>query len=228
MGKNLGILLPIFEQTEKEDAIDTILNEIRGLTGTNLVALYLGSQNNPVFQRKFMSGDGGESLPIEVFGNDLPFIQNSYLWQKGQRTTPITNLTMAARAGRFSYMASIPLARSGAVIGLLILADTVNSPAPNILSLGMILSDFIYSFIQVKLKFSNIKQELDNSKHKAFTHIITEEFIQEGVIELSPDLIIRKINPSAEAIFGYSNHEVQGQPVENILISSESFINCFQ
>ncbi len=220
---HLSSLLTILELTNQEKVYDKILEEISFATGSGIAGLYLGDQEQPVFKRVSMIGNE-DVLPLEVFSNDLPAIQNPFLWQPGNRTSPITNLTMAARTGHFSYMASIPVTRSGALIGLLVLADAKKIPPSNILSSAGILANFIYSFIQVKLKFSSLKQELVITSEKTFSNLITDEFIREGLVELSPDFKIRKINSSAENVFGFTNDEVKGQPVEKILISSESLI----
>jgi len=46
--------------------------------------------------------------------------------------------------------------------------------------------------------------------------------LKEGVIILAPDLSVAEINPAAETILGYANTEALRQPIESILIGSES------
>ena len=51
---------------------------------------------------------------------------------------------------------------------------------------------------------------------------VLDEHTGEGVVLLSPGLKIFHLNTSAEMLLGYADREVAGQPVENILIGSET------
>jgi PAS domain S-box-containing protein len=214
-------LINLLEISEQENVFQLFIEEFAQITGAGLVALYLGDEEQPVFKR-IASKDALNIFPSEIISNEISINQNPYLWQPGFRTTPLTFLTIIARSKHLSYLASIPITRSGALIGLLILADTSHLPVPEILSIGKFLAEYVYSFVEVKVKFSSLRQELFDIKTRAAKYFITREFIREGLIELSSDLTIRNLNSAAVSAFGYSLQEVQGKPVELILISNES------
>jgi two-component system sensor histidine kinase AtoS len=50
------------------------------------------------------------------------------------------------------------------------------------------------------------------------------EEVQEGVVVVDPDSVIIEINPAAELLFGYTRNEVQGERIENILITPDRFL----
>ena len=51
--------------------------------------------------------------------------------------------------------------------------------------------------------------------------------LEEGILILTPELTVAEINRAAEEMLGYANVEALRQPVDNILIGSESFRSAF-
>ena len=68
----------------------------------------------------------------------------------------------------------------------------------------------------------------DLSSHQL--HLRHEAIVKscgEPIYSLSPDLIVENWNPGAEALYGYAQHEIVGQPVRN-LCSSEDDYKAFE
>jgi two-component system, NtrC family, sensor histidine kinase AtoS len=200
--------------------IDNLLHEAANVTGANLVGIYLAEENAPVFQLVKTIGDSSV-LPTHIPSRDIPMLKNMILWSPGSRTIPLSNLVLAARTKKLSFLASFPIGTPDAIIGFLVFADNSSPIQDEIPALGPVIA----SIVNLAISYSSVIHELRGSL--AITHerinslSVTTEHIHEGILTISSDFLIKEMNPAAEAIFGYSTQEAYDQPVEHILIGSE-------
>ncbi|HWR66261.1 MAG TPA: ATP-binding protein, partial [Bellilinea sp.] len=94
-------------------------------------------------------------------------------------------------------------------------------PPPMLIAMMELLGSYISMAYDRSIRDEYITRSLNEGASKNTAREMMYEYIQEGILVLSPDLTIAAINPAAELILGYTDHEVAGQPVENILISPD-------
>jgi len=73
-------------------------------------------------------------------------------------------------------------------------------------------------------ELSRLKSNYNNLYIDSILGSTIKDSVQDGVLIISPDLVIMEMNYSASLIFGYAKNEANGQPIENILIGPENLI----
>ncbi len=208
-------------------AVLDILHEAVETFGIQNIALYLADETMPVFNLVSSTGDASllsKSIPTR----DIPMLKKVVLWSPGSRTTPLSNLVINARTKKLSSLASFPIGSPDAIIGFLVLADTSSTFHEDITVPGSVIA----AMLNLAIANSSITQELRSNlaiaQEKLHSLSVSSEHIHEGLITISPDLLIKGLNAAAEAIFGYSSDEAFNQPVEHILIGSETLISYLE
>jgi len=133
----------------------------------------------------------------------------------------VTELHRSARIGGISYVASVPLGEAKAATGLLVVGGIDTQPPPMLVSLMELLGSYMSMAYDHAIRDENLSRKITEGSSKITAREVMYENIQEGLLVLNPDLTIAAINPAAELILGYTDHEVTGQRVENILISPD-------
>jgi PAS domain S-box-containing protein len=208
-----------------EKSLALILQAGLDLTGSSLLCIYQVSSQNPSLQRIAMAGTD-HTFPEEITGQDFSHLQAPVLWVKGKRA--IISLHRLAHSSNISYFASAPIGETNAFIGLLIALGENSAPSPNLLPQLTFLSTHINTIIQGHALNTQLQQDIQEYMTKVLTNSAIYNSMEDGVIILSPDLIIQSLNPSAELYLGYATEEVTGQKIENVLIGSEDLKAAFQ
>ncbi len=223
--ETLRTLAEVPQQTNFENSINLALEIGQILTGAEILAVYYLGDKDPVLER--WAGWGAtQKLPNRLPPQDLTRLRTPYLWQPDERS--VSGLHRTARTAGFSYMASAPLGQSTATIGVLIVADSKKPPREYTLELVQNLAATITTIIQNHVKISSLKDELKEKDLAIAVNHALEDSIQEGVVVLSPELQILKLNSSAEEMLGYENGAVEGYQVEKILIGTENLISALK
>jgi two-component system, NtrC family, sensor histidine kinase AtoS len=209
------------QQTNFESAINLSLEVGQALTGAEILAVYYAGDKGPALERWAGWGET-QRLPNRLPPQDLTHLRAPCIWQCDERT--ISGLHRTARAAGFSYMASAPLGQATAAIGLLVVADSKKQPEDYSLSLVQNLAATITTIIQNYVQRSSLQEELQEKDLAIAISDALEGAIQEGVVVLSPDLRILKLNSSSEEMLGYESEAVQGHLVEKILIGTENLV----
>ncbi len=201
--------------------IQDLIHEAAKATGVLNIGLYLAEEEMPVFHLVESTGDSS-LLPVNIPTRDIPMLKNIVLWSPGSRTIPLSNLVITARTKKLSFLASFPIGSPDAIVGFLVFAETLNILPEEISVSGAVIASIINLAIAHSSITHELRANLTIAQEKLHSLLITTEHIQEGLITISPNLFIKELNPAAEAIFGYTTQEASGQPVEHILIGSES------
>lgn len=188
------------------------------LFDTNLVCIY-NAQNDAPELRKVHTQERIAFFSEILPASDLIRLANTTIWVPGKRVT--TELHRSARISGLSYVASVPLGESKASTGLLVVGGIDTQPPPMLIAMMELLGSYISMAYDHSIRDENIMRSLSEDASKNTAREMMYEYIQEGILVLSPDLTIAAINPAAELILGYTDHEVAGQPVENIMISPD-------
>jgi PAS domain S-box-containing protein len=199
-------------------ALDKAAEILTQVSDTEAVCIYQADAEFPRFNRVGASGLG-ELFPQELPSLDSIRLGHSMIWTPGMRV--LTDLHRFGRNNNFSYIASSPLGETSALVGLVVFAG--KTTLPEILNEEWleIIKTPIWSVQQHYLLIDNLQKE--NRSYARMVNLLNAAFsnIDEGVILLSPDLMIQHINPAAEGILGYNSTEVQGQEYGNVLIGTD-------
>mgnify|MGYP001153476422 CR=1 FL=1 len=208
-------------QTDLKHALQSALEASQALTGAGILSVYQAGDNEPGLVRCVDWGETG-CLPGRLPPQDLTQLNKPYLWEPAGRS-----LSPIHRVGRnegFSYIASAPLGEPGASIGLLIAADRSGEPVEEVLPIIQTAAAHITTILQQQSMISSIQDRLRSLLFQLAISETLQEAVHEGLLVLSPELVTLKMNRSAEMMLGYASNEVRNQPVENILIGTETLI----
>ncbi len=199
-------------------ALGSMLKIASELFDTNLVSIY-NAQNDAPELRKVQTEERIAFFPEVLPASDLIRLASTTLWVPGKRVT--TELHRSARIGGLSYAASVPLGEEKAATGLLVVGGMDTQPPPMLITIMELLGAYISMASDHAIRDENLSRRITEGTSKTTAREVMYEYVQEGVLVLNPDLTIAAINPAAELILGYTNNEVAGQRVENILISPD-------
>jgi two-component system sensor histidine kinase AtoS len=222
---NMDTIVEAFQQAELEPALNLALKAGALITGSSLLSIYLQNMNphgQDLELTRYTSHGSADSLPAVIPAQDLVHMHSTQIWNPGKRALSI--LHRSARSAGLSYLATAPLGPPKAMIGLIAIAGDDTVSQDNLQSNLKILANTITTLIQQHSRLSGLEDEL-RAWFKASTISETvERSTQDGVVILDADLIIKRLNPAAEIILGYTSPDARGQPVDNILIGTDSML----
>ncbi len=220
----LSALAAAPQEGELLDALQVSLEAGSQLTGASLLVVYQVDGQSYTLKRLAAKG-ASELLPEEIHPQDVVPLQTPNLWTPGKRSQ--SSLHRAARASNLSFLASVPLGKPEALVGLLAIAGDQMIPSVQILDLLNILGDTITSIFQNQAVRLSLQSDIQNHTTELTIASAVREMVQDGIVIISPDLSIQDLNPSAEAILGYATREVQGQLYQNLLVGTENLIPTY-
>jgi two-component system, NtrC family, sensor histidine kinase AtoS len=222
-------LLELARLSEEPDLIQALNRAIeicKGLFETDLVAVYQADSDFPQLTKMESTGGENNIFPPSMPSSDLIRLSSPTIWKPGKRVQ--TEIHKYARIANLSYVASTPLGQGKALFGMFVVGDTQKDPFDIFQNAIEIAGAQISMIIQHFLLTENLSQEVEKYQRLLTIHNSVFENSQEGIAVLSKNLTIREINPAAEWMLGYTNWEVQNQPVENILIGPERLIPALE
>ncbi len=219
--EQLTKLFQVHLHKNSDESLTQILMHTSELLKASMVCLYKATGTTPPLVIHLSHHDDpSQDLPTFLLENDLIYHQSPDLWTPNSPT--LSSLHQSAVLGQFQYIASAPLEINASKFGLLVVGSKANKPNPNILHLLKLIATYVAGLMATYLnqesqqKLANRIRQVVKIQNEIITHL------DEGVIILAPDLTIAEINPAAESILGYANVEALRQPVESILIGSDS------
>lgn len=195
------------------------------LTGASFLCIYQANSQSPSLKRIALAGTD-HAFPEEISGQDFSYLQSPMVWVRGRRA--IISLHRLAHSSNISYFASAPIGESNAFIGLLVCMGEKSIPSANLLPQMTFLASQINTLIQGHALNTQLRLDIQEYMTKVLTNSAIYNSMEDGVIILSPELIIDSLNPSAELFLGYATEEVSGQKIENVLIGGEDLKASFQ
>jgi PAS domain S-box-containing protein len=215
-------LIKLFASNEDENllsALSRALVAARNLSGADVLIIYRLVEKDTLIPQLAAEG-ASHLLPNYLNMQDLVVLNQPVLWETGRH--PSCQLYRAARAAGIHYLASATIGQKNAVSGLVVLGSLHTSPPESILEITRLLATAADAIIQTEARLSNMQSDLQQLTSRARTLANIAERVQEGVMRLSPALMIRSLNPRLEQMLGYTSREVAGQLAEQILIGHES------
>jgi len=223
---DLYSLIKSNQENSATRALQLALEAGHQLTGADTLAIYLIPADKPGLEISLAQDSQDFSLPDFIDPDEVDVYFEPATWEPGQRAS--NSLFRAARVAKMGYLQTYPLGEEESFSGVLVISAVEGGiPADN-LQVLKILSATIQVIIQNNARLDELIR--DQSKMQRIIRIgeSIEENTQDGVILLSPDLLIQQLNPTAETLLGYAAQEIQGQPVNNVLIGPSNLVPAMQ
>lgn len=231
--QGLYLLGSAAEQTDLEASFRTALDGARAVLACQAATLYLSKSGDltrngteqptiPLANRSATRWGKDDLLPATVTPQDLVMFRSIKVWDRNKR--PTTGLQRAAKDAGFTYLAVAPLGLPNKLSGLIALGDKEKEPPAEILPIIQFLAEMLSFILDEQERRMQIDRTLSSQGLQLRVLDTAISSVQDGVIVVSPDLKIRRINLAAETILGYKNREVANQPVDHILIGSEQIV----
>jgi two-component system sensor histidine kinase AtoS len=210
-----------------DQILENTINNSGEILGSELIALYLVNENEPVFTRKFINNPDN-FFPLTIPLDEVFSTTNPYVWYPDERTHPNTLLINFARNNQLKYLAIVPIGQPNATIGILLISDSQKKPAQSFIESSSIIANFLNLIIQNQSFLSEFKKSVVHFEKLIRIYEVINSNSVEAVLVLSPEFRIMSLNKSAVRIFGFSSQEALNQPVDFILIGSRSLIPIIQ
>jgi PAS domain S-box-containing protein len=227
--ESMKVISHSLHQIELNDALETMLRAEQELSGATILGIYLqnlipGKQDVEMVRLAYIGPP--DVFPPTLPAQDLVHLRNSNIWSPGKK--PASQLHRAVRAAGIDFVASAPLGQRSALIGVLAVAGDRQPPDEYVLPQLEILADAVTALIEKHSREATLQGDLHSEARANALHKIVENSIDDAVVVLTPDLTIYRMNQAAESILGYKGSVVKGQPVEHILIGTESLLPMFK
>jgi len=203
------------------EALRQVLLATKTLTGASHLCIYELDEVDGKISRAAWSGEK-DFFPEWLPPQDLNNLNEPLLWTPGKRS--VADLQRSARAARMAYLATTPLGKNSTPLGILAVAgESAPLPEPLMNQLRLVASSATV-IIQQHRRLAALSAEIRSQGLESVMQGAVEEAVRDGLIVLSPDLTILRLNQAASAALGYANQEVRGQPATSILIGAESVL----
>ena len=223
---DLYSLVKVSQEHNTERALQMALEAGHQLTGADTLAIYLVPPDKPGLKRYLSQDSQDFSLPEIIEPDEVEVYLQPAAWEPGERAS--NSLFRAARVAKMGYLQTFPLGEEEAFSGILVLSAAQGGIPGDNLEVLKILAAVNLSILQNNTRVERLLSDQERMLKQIRIGDLIEEKTQDGVILLSPDLLIQKLNPTAESLLGYAAHEICGQPVNNVLIGPSNLVPAMQ
>lgn len=206
-----------------ESALEQAVQILHNVLDLDLVGIYQSESDYPQL-RLITAYDPGLILPDILPASDLIRLTGSHLWFPGKRVS--TELHRAGRLKGASYLSSIPLGQEGAWMGLLVVGGQKSQPVPNLQQLLTVIGSVVSMAIENYILVSSQRMIISQQQESLALRDVLAENVSEGILVVDREFKISEVNPVGELMFGYTENEIKGEAIENILIGSERLIQA--
>lgn len=207
-------------------SLNQALHCCQRVTGSDSLCIYKAASDSPHLDKICEISPGDDSpYPSVLSSTNLIRLHEPMVWSPGKRVT--SELHRSARIANLSYLATIPLGQSGALMGLLVIGDHQAQPTDDLLAIAEIVASSITSAFQYFIFTSTTHRVQQKQRTTLNINTVLIEHADEGMIIINPDQSIKEMNPAAELILGYDSSEVIGKDVRTILIGAETLESAF-
>ena len=213
---------------EEDNAVVQVLQAGHELTQASMIGYYhleeLGDEETgnqvgapagrQVLKREAYIGDAS-ILPESLPPHELVNLRSPQLWMSGKRMISVLHRT--ARAKEYSFVATAPIGMPE-LNGIVVIGEAGKQPSDYILRLTQLIAAAITTLTRQHDLLKTAEGDLQAKSAELVVYRTAAEAVQDGILITTPDLIIKKINPAAEMILGYTSREVLGISIEKVII----------
>ena len=222
-------LLEIFYQSTLEEALDIIFQVGKDMLPAESFGIYKIDSNHPQLKAVILDNPSG-FLPQTISTAD--FFSH---YKKSQFSPPykppLSPLMERAAQKGSSFVISAPLDDANTISGLIVAMGSADTPPPDkykaLRTIKLLVAATEGVFNNFILK-SNLNDRLANTTIKKSIGDTITKYIPEGILYLSPDLMIQQVNPSAEQIFGYAEQEIINRHIDDVIIGTDRLTPALQ
>jgi PAS domain S-box-containing protein len=209
------------ENQDLKTSLISVLREAEKILNADVVCVYKKNTDNTEYLRYLSSNtEFGSQLPKGIKKDHFILSERGEHWNS---EIPAANPLLRSAAGAgFKFLTVVPLVNAKTDYGLFVAGSKKLTSDPSTLPLTHLIAAYFSGLMEDQVALHNLQNLASRIKQvvKIQGDIINN--LEEGVIILSPDLTIAEFNPSAEALLGYANVEALRQPIDSIMIGSES------
>jgi two-component system sensor histidine kinase AtoS len=214
------------QESNTERALQLALEAGHLLTGADTLAVYLVPPDRPGLELQLVQDSQDFSLPEFIDPDEVEDYLQPATWEPGERAS--NSLYRTARVAKMGYLQTYPMGEGGSFSGLLVLSAVEGGIPPENLEILKMLSATVIAILQNNARIERLAGKQEKLLKDIRLADMIEENMQDGIIWLSPDLSILQLNPTAETLLGYAAREIQGQPVNNVLIVPSNLFPALQ
>jgi PAS domain S-box-containing protein len=207
-------------------ALGQVLATAQDLLVADLTCIYKASSSAPQLVQYLASDEAlAKGLPNILTSEDLAIGQEPSLWTEDDLAR--SQLEKTAASAGYRFLVVVPLGQQSAKFGLFVAAGKNLPESEALLPMAALIADYTAGLMEDQIALLNTRTLTSKIKQvvKIQNEIISN--LEEGILILTPELTVAEINQAAEEMLGYANVEALRQPVDNILIGSESFRSAF-
>lgn len=221
-GAGLLELLEIFYQSSLEEALQIILRVGKDLLAAESFGIYKIDSNHPQLKAVILDNPSG-FLPQTISTADF-FSHYRESQFSPPFKPPLSPLMERAAQKGSSFVISAPLDNANTISGLIVAMGFENQLPPEknqaLAAIKLLVAATEGVFNNFILK-SNLNDNLTSANLKNAIGDTINKYIPEGIIFLNPDLLIQKVNPSAEQILGYAEQEIINRHIDDVIIGTD-------
>lgn len=222
-------LVQIFYQSNLDQALEIILEVGKELLGAESLGIYKIDSNHPQLKAVILDNPSG-FLPDTITTTDFfsHYKENQFSPPFKPPLSPL--MERAAQKGS-SFVISSPLNDTNAISGLIVAMGEENTAPPEkrislaIMKLLVAATEGVFNNFILK---SNLSDRLAKTTLKKTIGDTINKYIPDGILYLSPDLMIQQVNPSAEQILGYAEQEIINRHIDDVIIGTDRLTPALQ
>ena len=185
--------------------------------GAAMVGLYrLSGQGSDYV----LDGSLPAAFPHELAAGSVDALQRPSSWNLGQR--PEHALARAARGAGLGHLRTVPIGAAGAWIGVLAVGwaqpEDVPEEADELLRVVANLAYATLLLAYQREAVTSLERSLQQMETELRGHAAA---VGDGVLALDENLLVREANPRAAEILGYQPKELEGVPIQDVLVGPE-------
>lgn len=218
-------LAKAFNMPDAEQALKLVMDSIEVIFNTDLACIYRADNSFPRLVKASQSL-GDTIFPDILQSSELARLSAINIWAPGKKMT--SELHRVARIANLEYLVTAPLGSPNAGSGLIVIGSLYNPPMSNLGDLIELFASMIEAILQHHIFLSTLNNEINLHGKQLAVHKELLAGTKDGVIVITPDLIVSEINPAAEWLLGYAAEEVIGKTIDTILIGPERLFSALE
>ncbi|HET7010978.1 MAG TPA: ATP-binding protein, partial [Anaerolineales bacterium] len=189
----------------------------REYLGASVAGLYRLSSSGPEY---VLEGNVPAAFPASLPMDALESLHRPTLWNLGQR--PESPLARAARGAGVGHLRTMPVGTTGAWIGIVIAGwDQAEDAPSDVDELMQVVTNLCHASLVLTAQRETITA-LERSMQQMEAELRGHSAaVGDGVLALDDKLQVREANARAAEILGYRPGELDGMPVQDVLVGPE-------
>lgn len=224
---NLSLLTILGKQQTQREIFEKAAQLLEKIIAPKFLLLYLPSEDEQSFRldripgRQFLP-----DYPKTVPAAELQQFNSVHIWTSARK--PLTSIHEHALSEEENAVISLPLEEGTKLLAMIIAVGVEPLPSDQTLRYLNLFCAHASAALRHCLNNQELLKHLGRFQHINRISKTILENLEEGVIILTPNLLIAEMNPSAEIMFGYASKEVFRQRAENVLVGNDSLHTLYR